>query len=250
MLFTIYRCHQYRIYLRCPMQPLISHTILNNHFLLSSQRCIFWEEKKILIVSDLHLGKSGHFRKEGIAVPQAILKEDLHCFVTLIQTFKPVKIVIIGDMFHSHANKELDFFLKWRNDFSYLPMQLIKGNHDILKSTWYSEAAIEMINDQLVIDNFIFAHDISSSELMDGHYTFSGHIHPAISIRGLGRQSLQFACFYFGKEYAVLPAFSKFTGTCTIRQKHGEDVFAIIPADHKNGERGGMIKVKHAYEKL
>ena len=92
------------------MQQLIPQKILNNTFLLSTDRCIFWEEEKILILSDLHLGKTGHFRKEGIAVPQAVLKEDLQRFVTLSQNFKPNKIFIIGDMFHSHANKELDFF--------------------------------------------------------------------------------------------------------------------------------------------
>ena len=30
---------------------------------------MFWEEEKALIVSDLHFGKTGHFRKSGIAVP-------------------------------------------------------------------------------------------------------------------------------------------------------------------------------------
>ncbi len=71
----------------------------------------------MLLLSDLHFGKTGHFRKEGIAVPQAIYKEDLQRLVTQIQFFKPQQVVVIGDMFHSHANKELDLFKKWRNDF-------------------------------------------------------------------------------------------------------------------------------------
>ena len=47
-------------------------------------------------------------------------------------------------------------------------------------------------------------------------YFFSGHIHPGIRIDGAGRQSLYFPCFYFGKKYAVLPAFSRFTGAAVI----------------------------------
>ena len=225
------------------MQQLIPQTILNNTFLLSSDRCIFWEEEKILILSDLHLGKTGHFRKEGIAVPQAVLKEDLQRFVTLLQNFKPNKIFIIGDMFHSHANKELDFFLKWRKDFASLSMQLIKGNHDILKADWYVEAGIEVINEQLTVGNFIFAHDITDCKLQEGQYAFSGHIHPGIAISGLGKQSLRFPCFYFGKQYAVLPAFGRFTGTYPVKPKRGETVYAIIPAHHQKGEQGGMIKL-------
>ena len=52
------------------MQPFLSHNIFNQTFLLSAQRTVFWEEEKTLILSDLHLGKSGHFRKSGIAIPQ------------------------------------------------------------------------------------------------------------------------------------------------------------------------------------
>ena len=54
----------------------VHYSVFNNTFWLSAQRCIFWEEEQSLIVSDLHLGKTGHFRKMGIAVPQAVYKED------------------------------------------------------------------------------------------------------------------------------------------------------------------------------
>ncbi len=225
------------------MHQIVPQIILDNTFILSTDRCLYWQEEKTLILSDLHLGKTGHFRKEGIPVPQAVLKEDMQRFVSLIQLFKPEKIFVIGDMFHSHANKELDFFLKWRSDFQQVPIVLIKGNHDILKPAWYSEAGVEVSGDNLTIGNFIFAHDIACCEVKEGQYAFSGHIHPGISMYGLGRQSLQFACFYFGHQYAVLPAFSRFTGTYPIRQKKGESVYAIIPANRHKGEMGGMIKV-------
>ena len=133
------------------MSALVPHVILNNTFLLSADRCIFWEDEKTLILSDLHLGKSGHFRKSGIAIPQAVFKEDMQRLVTLLQIYKPRQLVIIGDMFHSHSNKEHDFFLKWRQDFSSLPIHLIKGNHDILKTAWYQLADITIHNCELQI---------------------------------------------------------------------------------------------------
>jgi uncharacterized protein len=210
------------------MSVLVPHTILNNTFLLSAERCIFWEEKKILIVSDLHLGKTGHFRKSGIAIPQAIFKEDMQRLVTQIQSFKPQLLIIIGDMFHSEDNKEHDFFLKWRQDFASLPVHLVKGNHDILKEDWYALAGITIHSCELLIDNFVFVHDIVDCIVPKHNYIFSGHIHPSITISGLGKQSLRFPCFYFGKQYAVLPAFSKFTGTHGIEPKAGENVFALV----------------------
>ena len=210
------------------MAAFIPHTILNNTFLLSADRCIFWEDKKTLILSDLHLGKSGHFRKSGIAIPQAVFKEDMQRLVTLLQIFNPAQVVIIGDMFHSEGNKEHDFFLKWRQDFPALPIHLVKGNHDILKEGWYSLADITIHKCEMAIGDFVFVHDIEDCAMPGNGYIFSGHIHPSITVRGLGKQALKFPCFYFGKQYAVLPAFSKFTGTYGIEPKAGETVFALV----------------------
>jgi metallophosphoesterase superfamily enzyme len=44
----------------------------------------------------------------------------------------------------------------------------------------------------------------------------------------MGRQSLRFPCFYFNAQFAVLPAFSRFTGLALIEPKKQEDVFAIV----------------------
>ena len=98
------------------MNSFLPYHILNNNFLLSANRTIFWEQEKALILSDLHIGKSGHFRKNGIGIPQNMLSEDMHRLFAEIQFFQPKKLIIVGDLFHSHSNKEHDLFLKWRND--------------------------------------------------------------------------------------------------------------------------------------
>ena len=210
------------------MPAFIPHVILNHTFLLSVNRCIFWEEKKILILTDLHLGKTGHFRKSGIAIPQAVFKEDMQRLITQLQIFKPQQVIIIGDMFHSNSNKEHDFFLKWRQDFSAIAIHLVKGNHDVLKEEWYADADIILHTCELTVGDFVFVHNIDDCSVPGKGYIFSGHIHPGITVKGAGKQRLHFPCFYFGKRYAVLPAFSKFTGTYTIEPKAGENVFALI----------------------
>ncbi len=225
------------------MQQIIPHTILDNTFLLSADRCIYWEQQQTIILSDLHFGKTGHFRKAGIGIPQTIFKEDVQRFVSLLQTFKPANTIVIGDMFHSHDNKEHELFLKWRKDFNQLHIQLIMGNHDILHRAWYQDAGIEVLKDDLQIGNFSFIHDINECEMKEAVYCFSGHIHPGISIGGQARQSVHLPCFYFGKQYAVLPAFGKFTGTFPIKPKRGENVFALMPANHRKNELGGILKV-------
>jgi uncharacterized protein len=208
------------------MQAPVLYKLNKQNLWLSGQRSIFWEEQKALIVSDLHFGKTGHFRKSGIAVPQSIYKEDLQRLVTLINHFRPDHLIVVGDFFHSHENSELDWFKKWRTEFSSLKIILVKGNHDILKQKWYKEAGIDVIEKELRMDPFLFTHD-KCAEYKD-LYTFCGHIHPGIYIQGLGKQSLRFPCFYFSKNHCVLPAFSRFTGLALIEPSQNDKIFAVV----------------------
>lgn len=209
---------------------LVSHTIFNQEFILSPQRCLFWESEKALIVSDLHIGKTGHFRKYGIAVPQDIFKEDMQRLLDQITFFKAEQLLVVGDMFHSEANKELDLFLRLRNDIHSLNIHLIKGNHDILKADWYTNANITVHQEVLSINNINFQHDLATSnqQAETNNYIISGHIHPGVLIKGISKQSLRFPCFYFGRHHAVLPAFSRFTGLAAITPKKSDSVYAIV----------------------
>jgi uncharacterized protein len=208
------------------VQAPLLHTIHDQHLWLTAQRSIFWEEQKALIVSDLHFGKTGHFRKSGIPVPQTIYKEDLQRLISLLNYFKPAQLIVVGDFFHSHENMELDLFKRWRNDFPDLKIVLVRGNHDILKDSWYKEADIEVIEKELLQHPFLFMHDRCADR--EDVYTFCGHIHPGIYLHGLGRQGLRLPCFYFAKDHCILPAFSRFTGTALIEPERNENVYAIV----------------------
>ncbi|HEY0042494.1 MAG TPA: ligase-associated DNA damage response endonuclease PdeM [Flavisolibacter sp.] len=208
------------------MQAPILHRIHRQNLWLSAQRSIFWEEENALIASDLHFGKTGHFRKWGIGVPQNVYKEDLQRLISLLNHFRPQKLVVVGDFFHSSANTELDWFKRWRESFPALKIILVQGNHDILQETWYKEAGIEVVSPTLQVNSFLFSHD--QCEASDDVYSFCGHIHPGIVINGLGKQSLRFPCFYFGDQHCILPAFSKFTGAVSMNKSSANTIYAIV----------------------
>lgn len=210
------------------MPSFVQHTIRNNSFVLHSNRSIFWEDTKALILSDLHIGKTGHFRKHGIAVPTAVTKEDMQRLVIAIQYFKPSKLIIIGDLFHSVENKEHDWFVKWRKDFPRVEFVLVKGNHDIAEDNWYRDAGINSVPQITSFEGFSFIHSAEDFDFENNtDYVFSGHVHPAVRISGPGRQSLKLPCFYFTEKYSVLPAFGKFTGNFLIKPSNNEFVFAV-----------------------
>lgn len=208
------------------MQPPVLHKIHDHHFWLSAEKALFWEEEKALVLSDLHLGKSGHFRKAGIPIPQGVMKEDMQRLMQLIQFFHPTQLLVVGDFFHSTNNLELDLFKRWRNDLSNIAIKLVRGNHDILHNQWYTESGVEVIEGSLLAKNFCFTHD--NTNIHPEQYTFTGHLHPGVVLNGRGKQSLRFPCFYFTPTYCILPAFGKFTGLATIQPHRTDVVYAIV----------------------
>lgn len=195
---------------------------------MSGEKTLFWEENKTLILSDLHLGKTGHFRKSGIPVPTAIYQNDLYRLLHIVQYFQPEKIIFVGDLTHSYENTELKLFQKWRNDLAPIKMQLVKGNHDILSKDWYDTAGLTVHHRLLLSGPFCFVHDPIDAEADDNLYSISGHLHPGVLIKGMGKQTLRFPCFHFGKKMGFLPAFSEFTGMALVESEKEGSQFAIV----------------------
>ena len=218
------------------MQTVCQYELFGQRLLLSADRSLFWEARKTLVLSDLHLGKSGHFRKAGIPVPQQVFQEDLQRLFNLVQQFQPECLLVIGDMFHSSGNLEHEWFRSWRKELSQLQITLVKGNHDILEEAWYESAGIELAGERAEDGPFAFVHDIpAATKSEQTHYPICGHLHPAVCLPGGSRQTLRLPCFYFGKKQAVLPAFGRFTGTHPIHPKRGESIFAIINEQPHSG---------------
>jgi DNA ligase-associated metallophosphoesterase len=194
---------------------------------LSKERAIYWEREKMLIVSDLHIGKSAHFRRSGIQVPDTVSKTDLQKLNSLIKEFNPDTLLVTGDMFHNKINSDADAFLAWRKTHEELKVVLVKGNHDELKTQDYLSLGIEVHQKELLCHPFRFIHD--KPKVFDEYYNICGHIHPGITIYGRAKQQLKFPCFYFSETCAILPAFSVFTGLFIMKPDKGESFYAITP---------------------
>ena len=202
---------------------------LGQNLVLLPAKAIFWEEEKALIIADLHIGKVGHFRKAGIAVPKLMEQEELAALSDLIAEYRPEKLIFLGDLFHSEMNNDWNWLQLWRDLFPDLRMILIQGNHDILQEEFYSKANFE-VYDELKLGPFLLVHDKKDYEKrpQPDLYILSGHLHPAVKLRGKARQSVLLCCFFFGKTSAILPAFGKFTGKCILQENKEATVFAVL----------------------
>ncbi len=189
---------------------------------LSSEKAIYWEQQNALIVSDLHLGKAGHFRKAGLAVPSNIHLGDLARLGNLIAKYQPKQVIFLGDLFHSEYNIDWDYFCKWVLLYNKIDFILVKGNHDILYKTDYLNAGL-VLTDEILLDNFSLTHE----KINTAYYNLSGHIHPSVRLIGNARQGLNLPCFYFSDGFGYLPAFGVFTGFVSITPKKKDHVFVV-----------------------
>lgn len=196
--------------------------IHNQSFVLHPSGSLYWEEKSVLLISDVHLGKISHFRKYGAAVPQKAIQVNFELMDEVVEFFNPNTVYFLGDLFHSHMNSEWNLFEDWVSKAK-TEIILIYGNHDIISPIKYEELGIQLL-DELILENILLTHH---PEERKGFFNFCGHIHPAIKIRGSGKQTLRLPCFFKSPNQLILPAFGEFTGSFTLKPTKKDQVFAI-----------------------
>ncbi len=207
----------------------IEFNFKNQTLLLLPQKAIFWKDRKTLIIADVHLGKTAHFRKAGIAVPTQLAAQDLATLSALIDEHQPETLIFLGDLFHSDKNSDWHEFAVWRKKYAKRSMVLIKGNHDIIREEDFLNLNIS-VQEEMLIHPFRLAHHPLKAEEIENQkaYTLCGHIHPGVHLRGKGRDAVTLSCFSFGSFQAILPSFGKFTGRVAICHQETDRVFGIL----------------------
>ncbi|MGV8812532.1 MAG: ligase-associated DNA damage response endonuclease PdeM [Gelidibacter sp.] len=190
-------------------------SIHNEVFTLTNQRALYWEREKTLVVSDLHIGKTAHFRKAGIPIPSVILDKDLKRLQGLIDHFIVETVLVVGDLFHAENNTDIDQFQSFINDNSMVNFELIKGNHDRLKDSFYEAMGIVVFKTHKEVGALRFVHDEQHCDTKT--FCISGHTHPGVTIKGKGKVFIKLPCFEVSEQRLILPAFSEFTGLNTKR---------------------------------
>lgn len=195
---------------------------------LLPEKAIYFPKEKSLVIADVHLGKAGHFRNAGIAVPSRLAFVDLEILDDILFNlhYEIKTLYVLGDLFHAEMNIDWKLFEEWRALRNNIEINLIKGNHDKFSTSIYKSVDIEVL-DFAILNKFLLVHDHRDEVGVDGLYKISGHIHPAVRIHGKAKQSLTLPCFYFGRNFGLLPAFGKFTGKYIVNPELNDSVFVI-----------------------
>ena len=176
-------------------------------------KCLFWKEKKILIVGDLHLGYENYLHERGWSFPKTLLEDTLIELEKILdKTGKLKEIVLLGDVKHyfsgilqeefSDVFKVIELLLKYCEK-----IVITKGNHDnILEPITRKYKEIELV-DKYVVEDTIFLHGNKQNikanllNLYDRKVKLIviGHIHPAIFLKEAGKIE-RYKAFLYGKD--------------------------------------------------
>ena len=203
--------------------------LLGSEFTLLPEKALYKEDEKLLIIADVHLGKAGHFRKEGFNVPQKAQMSDYENLRNLFGRLQPAKVYFLGDLFHSKINGDWKYFSELIKEFDSISFTLIKGNHDIIEERLFSELNIEIIKEVLAEGGFVYSHMpvTTGAEQIN----IVGHIHPGIMLSGKGRQSVKLPCYHLCGNTLLLPAFGTLTGLYLLDCKTDDRVFGVLPKE-------------------
>lgn len=202
-------------------------SIQNETFILTNQRAAFWEKEKALILSDLHIGKTAHFRKNGIALANHIMKSDLKRLSLLIEYFQPAKFIVVGDLLHAGDNSDVDEFCIWKSQYPDIQFYLIEGNHDRISKALEEKLCFNHTSECLEINNITFIHDFDH---VRQEFQITGHIHPGIVLNSKVK-NIRLPCFALSSNQLLLPAFSKFTGLDTKNLPKKSTFFVFTEAE-------------------
>jgi DNA ligase-associated metallophosphoesterase len=201
--------------------------IAGERLLLYPERAAYWPARRTLLITDTHWGKASTMRAAAIPIPGGTTRESLDRLSQLIESTAARRLVMLGDSIHARSGRSPQTMAElaaWRGRHAALDLLLIRGNHDQSAGDPPPELGIRCFDAPLVDAPFVYRHWPKGSE--EG-YTLSGHLHPAIRVRGRAAETAKLACFWFGPSVGVLPAFGGLTGTAIIHPNPGDRICAI-----------------------
>lgn len=163
---------------------------------------LWWPEREVLVVSDLHLGKSERIaRLGGAALPPYETYETLERLEADLGRVAARAVVCLGDSFDDRAAAEglpegvVDWLVRLQAGRRWT---WIEGNHDPGPVALGGAHLADMAAGGLV-----FRHIATPG----GVGEVSGHYHPKTRVAGVSRR-----CFLLDRARLILPAYGTYTG--------------------------------------
>lgn len=198
---------------------------------------LYWAAERLLVVSDLHLGKSERIaRRGGALLPPYDTEETLNRLAADIGTAKPRSVLCLGDSFDDLTAAET---LDARHRAQIASLQAgrdwlwLEGNHD--------PGPVDLGGTHLEVYRkgaLTFRH-IAEAGAAPGE--ISGHYHPKARVKRASRP-----CFMVDAKRLILPAYGAYTGGLDWTTPALRDLFADQAVAYLTGRQVLAVPVPRA----
>ena len=200
----------------------------NQNFSIFPNGELYWQNKKTLIISDLHFEKGSFFSETRQFIPPFDTIETLRQLSKFIDDHPVEMIIFLGDLVHdkfafqrmTQEAKEL-FFEILKN----INCTLTVGNHD--DTSFLKDIGLNL-TENIIIDDICFSHH----PRIDKKFSVFGHYHPKVRLK-INSRGIWTSCFIANKEKLLMPSYGYFTGGLSIKsleiQKLFEPEYEIYP---------------------
>lgn len=169
---------------------------------------LWWPAARLLVISDLHLGKSERLaRRGGALLPPYEVEETLTRLTTDIDRTQAREVICLGDSFDDRAAADtlprahLDWIARLQAGRRWI---WIEGNHDPGPVALAGAHQAEHVHRPLTFRH-IATPDSAAGEV-------SGHYHPKCRLALRGGRAVTRACFLVDDRRLILPAYGAYTG--------------------------------------
>jgi DNA ligase-associated metallophosphoesterase len=201
----------------------LTFSLAGEEVIATSEHALIWQST--VFVADVHFGKDAMLRSAHHWAPPGSTGDNLARLGGLLRRYSARRLIILGDLFHSaHAVETVPAIRQWRDEHHSCEILAIPGNHDRRAGKLAAECGFLVENEGHHLGPWILRHHPAEQP---APYTLCGHIHPVVSMRGTGRQSLKVPCFAITERQCVLPAFGEFTGGHPVRPRPGDQIIAV-----------------------
>ena len=187
---------------------------------LSSERSLYFDRERTLVVADIHWGYADSHRRIGNLLPLWGNEELDRRLCRLVAHYQPARMIWLGDSLHTREAAPIAEEFLAGLDAS-LEVIILAGNHD---RTWPRADAEEF---QMGECHFHHGHHVV--KIAPGMTEVIGHLHPAVSWSDGAGLRLKLPALVEGRSRLILPSFSDWSAGAAWngRLEEGEKLWLI-----------------------